>query len=117
MSPRILASLLCMLGLSFSLVSADPAKKLTLSLSGDTLSLIAQHKVKDPATHFIQTVSITLGDSLVAKKDYSRQTDGLQMVERFVLPAKLLAAHPTIYVQTVCNKYGEKSARLATGSK
>jgi hypothetical protein len=117
MSLRTIATLLCTLSLCTGLVHADPAKKISLSLAGDTLTLVAQHKVKDPATHFIQSVAITLGDSLVINQKYTRQTDALQMVERFVLPAKLLAPHPTIYVRTVCNKFGEKTVSLATGSK
>ena len=90
---------------------ADPAKKVDLTLSGDTLTVTAWHKVKNVQKHYIDEISITIGDSLVLTEKYTEQTDKEKMVKSFVLPHDLLSSG-TIYAETVCNKYGSKTGML-----
>lgn len=100
------------LGGLFCLLQAHPAKKVVLTLTADTLEVTVFHKVKDPKTHYISQVEVSVGDSLIEHRDYSEQTSNETLVDRFILPKQLLMPNSTIYAETLCNKYGTKNAKL-----
>lgn len=94
---------------------AHPAKEVELSLNDDTLTVTADHAVRNASKHYIKEITISIGDSLILAKNYSEQTSKESLIDTFLLPKDLLIEGETIYVETVCNKFGTKVGQLTIG--
>lgn len=91
---------------------AHPAKDVELALSGDTLTVTAEHSVRNETTHYIDEITVSVGDSLIISRKYDKQTSKKVMVDTFVIPEDLLVDGATVYAETVCNKFGTKVGKL-----
>ena len=108
--------ILCSLAVA-TMVMSDPAKKVELSLSNDTLTVTVDHPTRNVKKHYISEVDIAIGDSTITEKSYKEQTNKEQLIDIFVLPQDLLVDGAKISAETTCNKYGTKIGTLTVGAK
>jgi len=94
------------------LLSAHPAKEVTLSFDQETsiLSVNFVHKVKDTEKHFIEEVTIYLNKEQIILQTITKQDN----LESGVFVYKIVEAKKgdNIKVVTKCNKFGKKSAEI-----
>ena len=92
-------------------VAAHPASEVDLRMAGDTLIVTAMHKVKNPAKHYIDDITIAINGEELLEKEYVSQTSKTAQSVSIVI-SKPLSAGDKITVITECNKFGEKAAEL-----
>jgi len=104
---------LCLLLLSFVL-NAHPPKSIELSYDGEkaTLTVKIWHKVGEPESHFIDKITVFLGDEPIAEKVYTRQQNETSQEETFVFSAKPLKPGDMVKVRANCNRFGRKTVQL-----
>ena len=77
-----------------------------------TLSVTIIHPVKDPATHYIKKISISVNEGEAREHEYKSQPDK----ESFTVEYNIAAQDgDTIKVKATCSYIGSKSATLTLG--
>ncbi len=91
---------------------ADPPKKVTLSYAKETktLKVIAVHKVKDAADHFIDKMVIKVDGDEVKVITPKKQSS----LEKEIIEVKVpeIKKGSKVEVSARCNKFGTKKAKI-----
>lgn len=100
--------------LSSFILNAHPPKSIDLSYDAVKAELMVKvwHKSGNPESHFIDKISVLLGDESLAEKTYSKQQSGESQEEIFVFNAKPLKKGDLVKVRASCNKFGKKTVTL-----
>jgi len=95
-----------------TLLFAHPASNVVLDYNAKTMLLTVtfDHSVKNPAEHYIGTVTVKLGDKEAIKQSLTSQETSTGGSLVYKLPN--LKAGNIIEVTTECNRMGKKSAKL-----
>jgi hypothetical protein len=96
---------------SAGLIFSNPAKSVDLSYDATKgeLTVVAMHKVTDPAKHFIKDITVSINGKVVEKKSYTSQTSKTEQNAVIKVSAK---AGDKIFVNTLCSWGGNKGAEI-----
>ncbi len=96
------------------LLNAHPPKSIDLSYDDVKAELAVKiwHKSGNPETHYIDKLTVLLGDQAIAEKTYQKQQAGEYQEEVFSFSAKPLKKGDLVKVRASCNKFGKKTVTL-----
>lgn len=95
-------------------LAAHPPRSVELGYDGETATLTVkvQHRVSDPARHFVARIEVRSGKELLAERTYDRQEAASGRDEAFSFAERPPKDGETLTVTAFCNLSGEKSAEL-----
>jgi len=89
---------------------AHPPKSVTVTYNEGKLKIVVVHKVKDPTSHYIKTIKISVDGNVVKELKYTSQTSVEQQVVEENLPD--IKAGSTIKVKATCSQFGFRNGEL-----
>ncbi|MGC9362252.1 MAG: hypothetical protein ACP5F3_04910 [Candidatus Syntrophosphaera sp.] len=95
-----------------AMLFAHPASNIDASYSAQnkTLTISFDHKVGDPADHFIQGVEVRLNDRMIISQVNTAQDS--ETGGTFIYRIPNLRKNDVIKVTLICNKTGKRSASM-----
>ncbi len=101
----------CVVALIFAAGSAyaHPARKVDVRITGTQLDIVVEHKVSDPAAHFIDIIDVHVNGEKLVDQKYLMQTDNVQKAV-YLIPS--LKKGDTVSVKAHCSKNGDKEASI-----
>jgi hypothetical protein len=97
---------------AWAVVRAHPASAVRLEFdsAAHLLKVDVMHDTKNPAAHYIQTVSVRLNGREIVKQEFASQEDSIHQTAAY----KIIDAKPgdNIEVMTVCNVFGKKKESI-----
>ena len=90
-------------------VCAHPPKntKIRFNNTSKTITIITNHYTNDTSTHFVEIITISDRDSILATKTYNKQSNKEYQLFTTQLPTKKRGDY--IKVRSHCNKFGRKT--------
>jgi len=95
---------------SFTIVKADPAKKVNLSYQDGKLKVEALHNVKNPSSHFIDQMVVKVNGKEGKTINFKKQSSGTSQVTEIAMPN--LKKGDKVEVVARCNEFGKKTGKL-----
>jgi hypothetical protein len=89
---------------------AHPPKSVTVTYNEGKLKVVAVHKVQDPTTHYIKTITVSVDGKVVKVLTYTSQTSAEEQNVEASLPD--IKAGSTIKVKASCNRFGSRNGEL-----
>lgn len=108
----VLTAVVGLLVLQVEAAMAHPPSDIQLNFNKKThiLTVTVFHQVKDPTTHYIKEVDVSLNDNQIITQKFTRQTDNAKQMAQYIIPDA--AANSVLKVTGTCNIRGSLDKTL-----
>lgn len=91
-------------------VFAHPPKKIDISSTATVVTITVTHPVKDPLTHYIKLIEVSLNGKRIIEQKFSLQLDATEQKTTYQIPE--LKKGDVLEVDADCNLYGDLKEKV-----